>query len=62
MGTEFYSVIDGTFASMIILLSAVKEGIGASFVGAFEDDKVTLINHKPCHIIREQVDQQLEDI
>ena len=40
-GTEFYSVIDGAFASMIILLSAFNEGIGASFVGAFEDDKVT---------------------
>ena len=30
-GTEFYSVIDGAFASMIILLSAINEGIGASF-------------------------------
>jgi nitroreductase len=39
-GTEFYSVIDGAFASMIILLSAVNEGIGASFVGAFEDNRV----------------------
>jgi nitroreductase len=37
-GTEFYSVIDGAFASMIMLLSAVNEGIGASFVGAFEDN------------------------
>ena len=35
-GTEFYSVIDGAFASMIILLSAVNEGIGASFVGALK--------------------------
>jgi nitroreductase len=34
-GIEFYSIIDGAFASMIILLSAVNEGIGASFVGAF---------------------------
>lgn len=33
-------VIDGAFASMIILLSAVNEGIGASFVRAFEDHKV----------------------
>lgn len=32
-GTDFYSIIDGVFASMIILLSAVNEGIGASFVG-----------------------------
>jgi nitroreductase len=37
-GREFYSIIDA-FASMIILLSAVNEGIGAAFVGAFEDDK-----------------------
>ena len=42
-GTEFYSVIDGAFASMIMLLSAVNEGIGASFVGAFEDNEVRKI-------------------
>ena len=35
-GTDFYSIIDGAFASMIILLSAVNEGIGASFVGALK--------------------------
>jgi nitroreductase len=29
---EFYSIIDGAFASMIILLSAINEGIGASSV------------------------------
>jgi hypothetical protein len=28
-GREFYSIIDGAFASMLILLSAVNEGIGA---------------------------------
>ena len=42
-GREFYNVIDGAFASMIILLSAVNEGIGASFVGALEDDRVAKI-------------------
>jgi nitroreductase len=40
---EFYSVIDGAFCSMLILLTAVNEGIGAGFVGAFEDDKVSEI-------------------
>ena len=35
---------------MIILLSAVNEGIGASFVGAFEDDKVTKILGLPVHV------------
>ena len=44
------SVIDGAFASMIILLSAVNEGIGGSFVGAFEDDKVTKILGLPVHV------------
>jgi hypothetical protein len=43
-GREFYSIIDGGFASMIILLSAINEGIGAAFVGAFEDGKVSLFS------------------
>jgi nitroreductase len=46
-GREFYSIIDGAFASMIILLSAVNEGIGACFVGAFEDNKVSEILELP---------------
>jgi nitroreductase len=49
-GTEFYSVIDGAFASMIILLSAVNEGIGASFVGAFEDNEVRKILRIPIQV------------
>jgi nitroreductase len=35
---------------MIILLSAVNEGIGVSFVGAFEDNKVTKILGLPVHV------------
>ena len=42
-GRNFYSVIDASFASFIILLSAVELGLGACFVGAFEDDKVAKI-------------------
>ena len=38
-GRDFYSIIDGAFASMLILLAAVNEEIGAGFVGAFKDDK-----------------------
>ena len=49
-GTEFYSIIDGAFASMIILLSAVNEGIGASFVGAFEDNEVRKILRLPIQV------------
>ena len=46
-GREFYSIIDGAFASMLILLSAVNEGIDACFVGAFEDNKVSEILELP---------------
>ena len=42
-GKEFYSITDGAFASMLILLTAVNEGVGACFVGAFEDSKVSEI-------------------
>lgn len=49
-GTEFYSVIDGAFASMVMLLSAVNEGIGASFVGAFEDNEVRKILRIPIQV------------
>jgi nitroreductase len=46
-GKQFYSIIDGAFASMLILLTAVNEGIGACFVGAFDDNKVSEILELP---------------
>jgi nitroreductase len=49
-GKEFYSVIDGAFASMLILLTATNEGLGASFVGAFNDEKVSEILGLPEHV------------
>ncbi|WP_148701687.1 nitroreductase family protein [Candidatus Nitrososphaera evergladensis] len=49
-GKEFYSVMDGAFASILILLTAVNEGIGAGFVGAFEDDKVSEILGLPEYV------------
>src|ERR671922_2014841 len=49
-GKEFYSIIDGAFASMLILLTAVNEGIGACFVGAFEDAKVSKILEIPKQV------------
>jgi nitroreductase len=49
-GTDFYSIIDDAFASMIILLSAVNEGIGASFIGAFEDNRIVKILGLPVHV------------
>ena len=35
---------------MIILLSAVNEGIGASFIGAFEDNRIVKILGLPVHV------------
>ena len=49
-GTEFYSITDGAFASMLILLTAVNEGIGACFVGAFDDAKVSKILYIPARV------------
>jgi nitroreductase len=49
-GKEFYSIIDGAFASMLILLTATNEGLGASFVGAFNDEKVPEILGLPEHV------------
>ena len=49
-GKEFYSIIDGAFASMLILLTATNEGLGASFVGAFNDEKVSEILGLPEHV------------
>src|ERR671912_911496 len=49
-GREFYSIIDGAFASMLVLLTAVNEGIGACFVGAFDDTKVSKILGLPEYV------------
>ena len=39
-GVEFYSIIDGSFAAMLVLLAVVDEGLGACFAGAFYDKEV----------------------
>lgn len=49
-GIRFYSLIDTAFASLIILLTAVNDGIGASFVGAFHDETVSKILGLPDHV------------
>lgn len=38
------------FAAMLVLLTCVNEGIGACFVGAFEDEKVSKILGLPAHV------------
>lgn len=39
-GERFYSIVDGAFASMLVMLAAIDQGLGAGFVGAFDDDAV----------------------
>lgn len=42
-GVQFYSITDGAFAAMLILLSVVDEGLGCCFVGAFHDQQVSRV-------------------
>jgi nitroreductase len=39
-GVSFFSIIDGAFVVMLILLAVVEEGLGACFVGSFYDEEV----------------------
>jgi nitroreductase len=39
-GVHFFSIIDGAFVAMLILLAVVEEGLGACFVGSFYDEEV----------------------
>lgn len=49
-GKDFYSVIDGAFSSMLILLTAANEGLGAGFVAALEDERVSNILGLPEYV------------
>ncbi len=48
-GRHFYSPIDVSFASQMILLAAHNEGLGACFVGAYLDKEVSRILALPDH-------------
>jgi nitroreductase len=39
-GVHFFSIIDGAFVAMLLLLAVVDEGLGACFVGSFYDEEV----------------------
>jgi nitroreductase len=49
-GVRFYSIIDGAFVAMIILLAAVEEGLGACFVAAFDDREVQQVLALPPEV------------
>lgn len=50
-GVRRYAIIDAAFSSLLILLSAVSEGLGACFVGAFDDDRVRAALGLPAHVL-----------
>ncbi len=50
-GIERYSIIDAAYASLLILLTAIDEGLGACFVGAFYDDEVAKVLRLPEGVI-----------
>lgn len=45
-----YALIDTSFASMLLLLAVVEEGLGACFVGAFDDAEVSRICGLPAEV------------
>lgn len=47
---ERYGFIDVAFASLLLLLAVVESGLGACFVGAFDDDEVAGLLGLPGHI------------
>jgi nitroreductase len=49
-GVRFYSIIDGAFVAMILLLAAVDEGLGACFVAAFHDREVQRVLGLPPNV------------
>jgi nitroreductase len=49
-GVHFFSVIDGAFVAMLLLLAVVEEGLGACFVGSFYDEEVQRILGLPPEV------------
>jgi len=49
-GRHFYSLLDVSCATMMILLTASNEGLGACWVGAYHDEEVSRILALPEHV------------
>lgn len=47
---NFYSLVDTSFASLLILLGVVEQGLGACFVGAYNPGEVARILGLPDHV------------
>ena len=49
-GVRFFSIIDGAFVVMLILLAVVEEGLGACYVGSFYDEEVQEVLSLPQQV------------
>jgi len=47
---SFFSLVDTAFASLLILLGAVEQGLGACFVGSYNPDEVVKLFALPEHV------------
>ncbi|HEV8714117.1 MAG TPA: nitroreductase family protein [Candidatus Binatia bacterium] len=47
---SFYSLVDTAFASLLILLGAVEQGLGACFVGSYNPEEVVKLFALPEHV------------
>ncbi len=47
---SFFSLIDTAFASLLILLGAVEQGLGACFVGSYDPEAVAKLFALPDHV------------
>lgn len=47
---SFFSLVDTSFASLLILLGAVEQGLGACFVGSYNPEEVAKLVALPEHV------------
>lgn len=47
---SFFSLVDTSFASLLILLGAVEQGLGACFVGSYNPEEVAKLVALPDHV------------
>jgi len=47
---SFFSLVDASFASLLILLGAVEQDLGACFVGSYNSEEVAKVLALPAHV------------
>jgi nitroreductase len=47
---SFFSLVDASFASLLILLGAVEQDLGACFIGSYNPEEVAKVLSLPAHV------------